>query len=785
MTAETTVEAPDALPISQAPPTIVAGLAPETPAPRPGWRYVAEGGRDRRLDLLRGFAVFAMAVDHIAGQSWLYALTGGNRFFVSAAEAFVLLSGVVAGIAYGARARRDGLRATAPRLVQRAWLLYVMAVWLALTGALVAYWFDLPWLPPLARQDPTRFVLEILTLQRTFYLVDVMLLYAFLLLAAPLALALLRRRLWWFLLLLSWGVWAAYQLAPAGLQAPWPIADNPVFNLAPWQVLFFTGMTLGYGRDWLARRTRSRWLRSPLRDGWVLLLALPVGGLIWLQWTVGVPLDPYAPGGSGAALLDAWFDKSALPPARLVACAFIFAFAWALVTRYWRPIRAALGWFLLPLGERALYAYAAHLFLAALVHVVTIQVLRFAGLGLTLGQIHPGINSLIQLGALLVLWILTKTRFLASVTAPLAAPPFNRFVLPRPKRPRLWTFWRPSESLAIVMLVALVAALAGSAGLAPAAGNGQAPGGTLPTPKSYSTVTAPRKVGGPARGSADPPLTPAPVVNGTPNARIQRVVTPTSAPRESVTTPGYLLDAEFYSAALDRQMPYGIYLPPGYDVSASARRYPVLYMLHGADAAYSQWVSLGLAERAEALIEAGKMQPLIIVMPQGDDSYWLNASDGARWGDYLAFDLVKQIDATYRTLPGPASRAIGGLSRGGYGALQLAFTYPSIFGAVGGHSPSLLTQLEAPPAFDDADYFLRYDPLRLAATIEPSLAPRVWLDAGENDSYAPRVTALYTLLHERGITTEYHAWTGAHDDSYWIEHAADYLRFYNTVLRGE
>src|ERR687894_1954450 len=81
-----------------------------------GWRYVAEGKRDLRFDLLRGFAVFAMVVDHLGGASWLYALTGGNRFLVSAAEGFVLISGVVAGIVYGARARAGGLRATTPRL---------------------------------------------------------------------------------------------------------------------------------------------------------------------------------------------------------------------------------------------------------------------------------------------------------------------------------------------------------------------------------------------------------------------------------------------------------------------------------------------------------------------------------------------------------------------------------------------------------------------------------------------------------------------------------------------
>src|SRR3712207_8597744 len=131
--------------------TVVEGTttsAPEAPAAgqleTPGWRYEAEGKRDLRLDFLRGFAVFAMVVDHLGGASWLYALTGGNRFLVSAAEGFVFISGVVAGIVYGDRVRAAGWRAAVPKLLLRAWTLYVLAVWLAISTALLAALFGLP-----------------------------------------------------------------------------------------------------------------------------------------------------------------------------------------------------------------------------------------------------------------------------------------------------------------------------------------------------------------------------------------------------------------------------------------------------------------------------------------------------------------------------------------------------------------------------------------------------------------------------------------------------------------
>src|SRR5205809_7987983 len=96
-------------------------------------RFVAAPvGRDPRLDLLRGFCVFAMIVDHIGGTSWLYAITGGNRGPVTAAEGFVFLSGLVLGIVSRQRLRRDGLRAAVRSTLARAWTLYRLTVALTL-----------------------------------------------------------------------------------------------------------------------------------------------------------------------------------------------------------------------------------------------------------------------------------------------------------------------------------------------------------------------------------------------------------------------------------------------------------------------------------------------------------------------------------------------------------------------------------------------------------------------------------------------------------------------------
>ena len=94
----------------------------DEPAPdaarRPTWR---SHGRDLRIDLLRGYFVVAMIIDHVRGQSPLYLLTGGNRFYTSAAEGFILTSGLVAGPGLPAahRAHRPR-RSRSYKLLQRA-----------------------------------------------------------------------------------------------------------------------------------------------------------------------------------------------------------------------------------------------------------------------------------------------------------------------------------------------------------------------------------------------------------------------------------------------------------------------------------------------------------------------------------------------------------------------------------------------------------------------------------------------------------------------------------------
>lgn len=250
-----------------------------------------------------------------------------------------------------------------------------------------------------------------------------------------------------------------------------------------------------------------------------------------------------------------------------------------------------------------------------------------------------------------------------------------------------------------------------------------------------------------------------------------------------------VLNRTFISAALGQQMPYFVYLPVGY--TESGIRYPVLYMLHGHGGSNTEWIGYGLLETAGKIINVGQIPPMIIVLPQGDQAFWVNhADDGQRWGDYTAQDVVQYIDANYRTIPDARHRAIGGLSMGADGAMQLAMNYPGTFGSVGVHSPTLRDYPSTSAYisfFGDESYFNAHDPVHLVRQYpDRAHALNLWLDVGANDTdWHASTVSYHTLLTQLNIPHVWHGdWPGIHDGNYWGGHAADYVHFYGAALAG-
>jgi enterochelin esterase-like enzyme len=232
-------------------------------------------------------------------------------------------------------------------------------------------------------------------------------------------------------------------------------------------------------------------------------------------------------------------------------------------------------------------------------------------------------------------------------------------------------------------------------------------------------------------------------------------------------------------------MAYYVYLPPGYGVEG--RRYPVLYLLHGGGGSKDEWPAYGLVDDVDQAIVSKEIKPLIVVMPQGDLGYWVNWVDaGPRWGDYVARDVRRQVDATFRTLPDASHRAIGGLSMGGAGALQLAFTHPDLFGVVGSHSPSLhLDDGTFATIYGTGEEFSAREPIDLASAAPGIESLKIWIDAGEDDPWLERDELLHDNLLDRGIAHNWSVLPGGHEGSYWIANLPAYLRFYDSVLNWD
>lgn len=153
-----------------------------------------------------------------------------------------------------------------------------------------------------------------------------------------------------------------------------------------------------------------------------------------------------------------------------------------------------------------------------------------------------------------------------------------------------------------------------------------------------------------------------------------------------VTEAGHVERFYVRSPALGgRSQPVDVYLPPGYE-SSRGRRYPVFYLLHGFPArpgAFFQTVRLGVVE--DVLLAKHRARPMILVAPFGStgtftDEEWAN---GVRphegWETFGARDLVRAVDRRYRTIRSGAARVLGGLSEGGYAALNIGLHHPGEF----------------------------------------------------------------------------------------------------------
>jgi S-formylglutathione hydrolase FrmB len=253
-----------------------------------------------------------------------------------------------------------------------------------------------------------------------------------------------------------------------------------------------------------------------------------------------------------------------------------------------------------------------------------------------------------------------------------------------------------------------------------------------------------------------------------------------------------LREYSFITPSLLEEPRVRVLLPRGYE--GSDRRYPVLYLLHGADARADFWTVAGV----EKIIGD---RELIVVMPDGDTGFysnWFNEGRGGPplWEDFHVDELIPWVDEELRTVASREGRAIAGNSMGGLGALLYAAHHPDLFALAAsfsgpvrvdpegiaevlvetGRDPGIVSEIWGPyPA--QAERWRRHDPVEIAADLEGTELVLVSgdgrLPGGGNVVSRVEATigamnaALHRRLDELGIEHTYEAGPGIHDVPDW------------------
>ena len=360
-----------------------------------------KSSRIAAFDLLRGYFLISIIINHLNYPSVASLLTMKGELFVSSAEGFFLISGIVLGIVRGAKLINKPFKNAAGLLLKRAGQLYLIYFISTTLFTLVGWWFfmDNPGLKPgIASPDTPihQLLWNIASFKYLYGWLDYLRLYIFFLLASPIAIWLLRKGLWWLVLMVSVLMW---HFTP---ELSWP--DNVYMQPYNWQVIFFSGLVVGF--HW---KNISAWwqrLKKPLRVSIVTLVvgmaAATLAFNIFLAFGGKISPDIYAFVGPVRDTLSPYFDKENLPLARLSLFMLWFWASFWLFRKFEPFIVKWFGWLLQSFGGSSLYVYIVHGILIFFVHLFLPKQGYF-------------VNLLIISGIVATIWLMIRYKVLMKV----------------------------------------------------------------------------------------------------------------------------------------------------------------------------------------------------------------------------------------------------------------------------------------------------------------------------------------------------------------------------------
>ncbi|MFA5769564.1 MAG: alpha/beta hydrolase-fold protein [Bacteroidales bacterium] len=246
---------------------------------------------------------------------------------------------------------------------------------------------------------------------------------------------------------------------------------------------------------------------------------------------------------------------------------------------------------------------------------------------------------------------------------------------------------------------------------------------------------------------------------------------------KEATQRGNLKSVWYDSPTIGFQRRMTVYTPYGYETNPR-KKYPVLYLLHGAGGDEEAWSSMGRARQIlDNMIEKGEAEPMIVVMPNGNP--WQQAAKTLmlpekefQWGDpstanlyvnSLVKDIIPYVEKHFRTINKPESRAVAGLSMGGGHTMSVSNLYPGMFGYICPLSMGIRDGQEI-----DAEL----------QAIKKAGYKLYWVGCGDQDFLFESANALHQALERNGLEHTYHVSGGGHTWPNW----RTYLTIFGKLL---
>jgi len=254
-------------------------------------------------------------------------------------------------------------------------------------------------------------------------------------------------------------------------------------------------------------------------------------------------------------------------------------------------------------------------------------------------------------------------------------------------------------------------------------------------------------------------------------------------------------DYELHSKLMSRHMAYRVVFPARYFVSSDkTKSFPVIYLLHGLSGNFRNWT-----EKTK-LAGLTKLYDFIVVTPEGGDGWYTDSASkpNDRFETYIIQELIPDVEKNFRVTKIRESRAIAGLSMGGYGAIKFGLKYPEMFSLVGSFSGAL----DAPLRGDDSRYLRPSiisvfgesnsltrkdnDIFRLIRESDASRLrnlPFLYFDCGTEDWLFKINREFADLLVEKKVPHEFRELPGTHVWNFWNSQVQEFFRLAQLRLK--